>query len=130
MPSLLRTPRHTLMCLAVLEVLAALSGDLQAQPSTLGKIDFPTSGSPQAQTCFLRGVAALHSFWYEEAALQFRDCTQAEPELMMGYWGEAMTYNHPIWAEQDAASARKVLAKTPITPNFTTRERASIAAVH
>src|SRR5436305_12426888 len=108
MQSLLRTCRNTVFGFSVL---AAISGDLQAQPATLGKIDFPTSGSPQAQTCFLRAVAALHSFWYEEAADQFRECTRAEPDFMMGYWGEAMTYNHPIWAEQDAGSARKVLAE-------------------
>lgn len=129
MPSLLRIPRHAVMCLAVLQLLADLSGDLQAQPSSLGKIDFPTSGSPQAQTCFSRGVAALHSFWYEEAAAQFRECTQAEPDFIMGYWGEAMTYNHPIWAEQDADSARNVLAKIQITSKVTARERAYINAV-
>jgi tetratricopeptide (TPR) repeat protein len=129
MPSRLRTPRYALICLAVLEVLAAFSGDLQAQPSTLGKIDFATSGSPQAQTCFLRGVAALHSFWYEEAAAQFRECTQAEPDFMMGYWGEAMTYNHPIWAEQDAESARNVLSKIQVTSNLTAQERAYLSAV-
>lgn len=129
MPSLLRTRRPALACFAILEVLAAICGDLQAQPATLGKIDFPTSGSPQAQTCFLRAVAALHSFWYEEAAAQFRECTQAEPDFMMGYWGEAMTYNHPIWAEQDAESARKVLAKIQITPKVTAHERAYISAV-
>lgn len=129
MPSLRRTPRHALICLAVLEVLGATCGDLRAQPATLGKIDFPTSGSSQAQTCFLRGVAALHSFWYEEAAAQFRECTQADPDFMMGYWGEAMTYNHPIWAEQDAESARKVLAKIQVTPKLTGRERAYISAV-
>jgi tetratricopeptide (TPR) repeat protein len=48
---------------------------------------------------------------------------------MMGYWGEAMTYNHPIWAEQDAESARRVLAKIVDTSRLTARELAYIAAV-
>jgi tetratricopeptide (TPR) repeat protein len=126
MPSLLRTHRNTVFCFSVL---AAICWHLQAQPATLGKIDFPTSGSPQAQTCFLRAVAALHSFWYEEAADQFRECTRDEPDFMMGYWGEAMTYNHPIWAEQDAESARKVLAKVQVMPKLTAHERAYISAV-
>ena len=30
----------------------------------------------------------------------------------MAYWGEAMTYNHPLWAEQDPAAARAVLAQS------------------
>ena len=129
MSSLFHTRSRALICLAALQFLAATGGNVQAQPSTLGKIEFPTSGSPQAQTCFLRGVAALHSFWYEEAAAQFRECTQAEPDFMMGYWGEAMTHNHAIWAEQDATAARKVLAKIQVTPKLTGREQAYISAV-
>jgi tetratricopeptide (TPR) repeat protein len=40
-----------------------------------------------------------------------------------------MTYNHPIWAEQDTESARKVLAKIQVTPKLTAAERAYISAV-
>ena len=29
----------------------------------------------------------------------------------MAYWGEAMTFNHPLWMEQDAEAARKVLER-------------------
>src|SRR5215831_16484019 len=100
-----------------------------AQPSRLGKVDFPTSGSPEAQASFLRGVAALHSFWYEEAADNFRKSTQIDAGFMMGYWGEAMTYNHPLWSQQDADSARKIVAKIKDTPALTARERAYLAAV-
>src|SRR6266496_1814194 len=72
----------------------------QAQESKLGSVDFPTSGSEAAQVHFVRGVAALHSFWYEEALKEFKAATSIDPEFMMGYWGEAMTYNHPLWAQQ------------------------------
>jgi tetratricopeptide (TPR) repeat protein len=48
---------------------------------------------------------------------------------MMGYWGEAMTYNHPLWSEQDPAAARLVLAKIKDTPKLTARERAYLDAV-
>ena len=44
--------------LAVTFVFFAAS-TLNAQTSQLGKVDFPTSGSPQAQAHFLRGLAAL-----------------------------------------------------------------------
>ena len=44
-----------------------------AQESQLGRVEFPTSGSKEAQTHFLRGLAALHSFWYEEALDAFRE---------------------------------------------------------
>jgi tetratricopeptide (TPR) repeat protein len=48
---------------------------------------------------------------------------------MMGYWGEAMTYNHPLWSEQDLAAARQVVAKIKDSPKLTDRERAYLNAV-
>jgi tetratricopeptide (TPR) repeat protein len=110
-----------LICLLVIGV--------TAQESQLGRVEFQTSGSPQAQAHFLRGLAALHSFWYEEAAEAFRESTKADPNFMMGYWGEAMTYNHPLWSEQDPAGARLVLAKIKENPKLTERERAYLSAV-
>jgi len=100
-----------------------------AQQSQLGKIDFPTSGSAKAQAHFLRGVAALHSFWFEEALDAFRESTRVEPDFMMGYWGEAMAHNHPLWAEQDTEAAKAVVQKIKDTPRLTPRERAYLDAV-
>ena len=102
---------------------------VNAQETQLGRVEFPTSGSPAAQAHFLRGLAALHSFWYEEALDAFRESTKADPDFMMGYWGEAMTYNHPLWSEQDLDAARLVIAKFKDTPKLTDRERAYINAV-
>src|SRR5262252_5738055 len=103
--------------------------NVRAQTSQLGNVNFPTSGSEKAQAFFLRGLAALHSFWYEEALEAFRESTKAEPDFMMGYWGEAMSYNHPLWSEQDTAAAREVIAKIKDTPRLTDRERAYLDAV-
>jgi tetratricopeptide (TPR) repeat protein len=100
-----------------------------AQQSQLGRVEFPTSGSPQAQAHFIRGLAALHSFWYEEAAEAFREATKVDPDFMMGYWGEAMTLNHPLWSEQDLTAARAVIAKIKDTPKLIDRERAYLNAV-
>ena len=113
--------------LAVL--IAALAVSVSAQSSQLGKVEFPTSGSEKAQAHFLRGLAALHSFWYEEALEAFREATTIEPDFMMGYWGEAMAHNHPLWSEQDTAAARQVLGKIKETPKLTARERAYLGAV-
>jgi tetratricopeptide (TPR) repeat protein len=112
-----------------LVLLLTLTVAVNAQQSQLGHVEFPTSGSQKAQAHFLRGLAALHSFWYEEALEAFREATKIEPDFAMGYWGEAMTYNHPLWSEQDIAAARQVLAKIKETPKLTNRERAYIAAV-
>ena len=118
-------------CLSVLVIsfICVPAFTVSAQESQLGRVEFPTSGSPQAQQHFLRGLAALHSFWYEEAIEAFRESTKVEPDFAMGYWGEAMAYNHPLWSEQDIAAARQVLAKIKETPKLTERERAYIAAV-
>ncbi|QIK95709.1 hypothetical protein G7076_03810 [Sphingomonas sp. HDW15A] len=60
---------------------------------------------------FKRGLYFLHNFEYGTAAAAFRAAQQADPGNVMAYWGEAMTYNHPLWAFQDADSARAVLAR-------------------
>ena len=100
-----------------------------AQNAQLGKVEFPTSGSEKAQAHFLRGLAALHSFWFEEALEAFRESTKIEPDFMMGYWGEAMAHNHPLWSEQDTAAAREVIKKVKETPKLSPRERAYLNAV-
>ena len=40
---------------------------MDGPPSAIGRVAFPTSCSPKAQVEFEKGVALLHSFWYEEA---------------------------------------------------------------
>jgi len=115
--------------LILVSVACLLAVNVRSQESQLGRVEFPTSGSKQAQAHFLRGLAALHSFWYEEALEAFRESTKVDPDFAMGYWGEAMTYNHPLWSEQDIAAARAVLAKIKETPKLTDRERAYLNAV-
>lgn len=107
-------------------IISALSLNTYAQQSNLGKVVFPTSGSGKAQVHFMRGLAALHSFWFEEALDEFRESTKIDPEFVMGYWGEAMAYNHPLWAEQDTEAARKTIAKIKDTSKITARERAYV----
>ncbi|HJZ70065.1 MAG TPA: tetratricopeptide repeat protein [Blastocatellia bacterium] len=116
------------MSIIVITVSVVVSKSTAGQ-AKLGKVNFPTSGSEKAQAHFLRGLAALHSFWFEEALDEFRESTKVEPDFGMGYWGEAMAYNHPLWAEQDAESARKTLARIKDTSRTTVRERAYIDAV-
>ncbi len=99
----------------------------------LGHVRFPVSCSDAAQKEFERGVAMLHSFWYEEAEKTFMAVTQADPSCAMGYWGVAMSLFHPIWGEPPTLpilrkggtaleKAKAVNAKTP-------RERDYIAAI-
>src|SRR6058998_3301456 len=100
-----------LVC-AALAFLAA-GPPLSAQTSRLGTIDFPTSGAPEAQPQFVRGVLLLHSFEYRDAAQAFREAQRLDPGFALAYWGEALTYTHPIWNEQDVSAARRAKAPTP-----------------
>ncbi|MCH2390790.1 MAG: hypothetical protein MK234_08920, partial [Nitrospinales bacterium] len=59
----------------------------------LGKVEFPTSGATEAQQHFIRGVAALHSFWYTEAIDSFQKSTRAAPTFAMRHRGEATAHN-------------------------------------
>lgn len=88
---------------------------LSAQQSTtpddlsLGSIEFPTSTTGAAQKEFLTGVLALHSFWYPEARTHFQKAQELDPNFAMAYWGEAMTYDHPLWGQHDQKAGAKVL---------------------
>lgn len=108
--------KHTLRTCAPLVVLVATSmvaGPARAQgPAVeLGTIHFPTSARPAAQAPFLTGVKALLNFEFDIAGEQFLLAEKADPDFALGYWGEAMSYNHPLWAQQDLARARRALEK-------------------
>lgn len=77
----------------------------------LGTIAFPNSGAPQAQEAFIRGVLLLHSFEFEDAGEAFREAQEIDPGFALAYWGEAMSYNHPLWREQDREAALAVLER-------------------
>src|SRR5262245_61584612 len=83
----------------------------QAPAVELGTINFPTSATPAAQAPFLVGTKALYNFEFDIAAEAFRESQKADPDFALAYWGEAMSFNHPLWAEQDLASARKALER-------------------
>ena len=109
-----------------------------ARPSSqeFGNITFPTSGAPAAQNAFLTGVKALHNFQFDEAAVAFREAQQADAGFVMAYWGEAMSYNHPLWAQQDVEAAKKVLdrldpsADGRVAKAKTPKEKAFVEALH
>jgi tetratricopeptide (TPR) repeat protein len=88
---------------------------IASQPPELGTIQFPTSGAPTAQPAFIEGVKDLHSFEFDEAAAAFKNAQQADPNFALACWGEAMSYNHPLWAQVDVEAARKALGRLALT---------------
>ncbi len=134
----MRVVRPTLLALLFATLHAAAAA--QAPPSLsvpgLGTLSMPTSArSDSAQRVFLHGVLLLHLFEYDRAVAAFREAERIEPGFAMAYWGEAMTYTHPVWNEQDVAAGRAALEKLGATPAArasrapTAREKAYLAAV-
>lgn len=101
----------------------------------LSPVRFPNSGSPAAQTEFLRGVTALHNFQYEDAIEAFQAAQVLDRDFAMAYWGEAMACNQTLWLNQDAATASQVLHRLGMTSEEraakapTEREKAYVRAV-
>jgi tetratricopeptide (TPR) repeat protein len=56
-------------------------------------------------------VKALHNFQFDEAAVAFKEAQAADAQFAMAYWGEAMSHNHPLWAQQDLAQAKEALER-------------------
>src|SRR6516165_12382168 len=75
----------------------------------LGTVHFAISCSAAEQKPFARGVALLHSFWYEEAEKEFADIAQDDPKCAMAQWGLAMSQWHQLWNHPDAAVTKKGL---------------------
>ncbi|HKN35405.1 MAG TPA: hypothetical protein VJX16_19355 [Terriglobales bacterium] len=101
-------------------------------PEQLGTVHFPVSCAPEVQKPFERGVALLHSFWYEEAQKEFEDISRQDPQCVMAYWGETMSMWHQLWNKPDATtikSANELLARADEAKPQTDREREYIAAI-
>jgi len=98
---------------SLIVVLLLLATPLAADD--VGRVAFANSGAADAQEPFLRGLALLHNFEYDSAAEAFREAQRRDASFAMAYWGEAMTYTHPIWFQQDAAAARAVLQRLGAT---------------
>jgi tetratricopeptide (TPR) repeat protein len=86
-------------------------GHHRGDTASVGVVSFANSGARAAQPAFRRGLALLHNFEYPEAAAAFRDAEGIDSSFAMAYWGEAMTYNHGIWRQQDSLKARAILAR-------------------
>src|SRR5262245_24752853 len=104
-------------------------GDLRSA----GKIDFPISCKPELQEEFSRGVALLHSFFYEEARRIFTAISEQDPKCAMAQWGIAMTWWHPIWTPPtpDEMKAGKTAIENAMALEAgSDREKRFIAALH
>jgi len=85
------------------------------EEANLGEIEFKVTGAEDALPYFHEGLLLLHSFEFEDAAEQFVKAQEIDSNFVMAYWGEAMSYNHPLWKERfsdDGIAALKKLGDT------------------
>jgi tetratricopeptide (TPR) repeat protein len=128
-------PKSVLFLAALAGLLSLSRSSSRAHAQQLGSLTFPNSGAAAAQVPFIRGVLYLHSFEYPSALHAFRDAQRLDPGFAMAYWGEAMTWTHPVWNEQDLDSARATLRRLGPTPDArrarapTPREQAWLGAM-
>jgi tetratricopeptide (TPR) repeat protein len=104
-------------------------GDLR----TAGSVDFPVSCAPAARPEFIRGVALLHSFFYEEARRIFTSVAEQDPKCAMAHWGIAMTWWHPIWTPptpDEMRAGKAAIEKAMGMTAGTERERGFIQALN
>jgi len=99
----------------------------------LGTVQFPMSCSDEAKPLVERGVALLHHMTYDGAKAAFIAATQTDPDCAMGYWGQAMTYIHPLWSDAPSKEGfergRALVTEAKTRGQKTDRENAYIAAV-
>lgn len=104
-------------------------GDLRGT----GKVNFPISCEAAAQAEFTRGVALLHSFFYEEARRAFTSVAEQDPKCAMAQWGIAMTWWHPIWmppTPDEMSAGKAAIEKATKIGAKTDRERGFINALN
>ncbi len=101
---------------AIIYLFSSCSSGNNQSKNRLGEIDFVVSGKSTAQSSFKKGLLYLHSFEYEDAAEEFEMAKKLDPDFVMAYWGEAMTYNHTLWREQDFEKGNAILQQLAQSP--------------
>ncbi|HXQ69523.1 MAG TPA: alpha/beta fold hydrolase [Pyrinomonadaceae bacterium] len=100
----------------------------------LGSINLPvTTTNPEAQKFFNQGLAYIYAFNHEEAVRSFKQATQLDPQLAMGYWGMALALgsNYNVQADGPSLlSAYTNLQKAvELAPKASEHERGYISAL-
>ena len=87
------------------------SNDIQEEKESghLGVVHFKVTGSPEALPHFEEGLLLLHSFEFEDSRVAFLKAQEIDSNFIMAFWGEAMTYNHPLWRSQKHEKGRAII---------------------
>ncbi|MDP1559263.1 MAG: hypothetical protein Q8K59_08910 [Nitrosomonas sp.] len=99
----------------------------------LGTVYFPVSCNEDARQYAAQGLALLHHMTYEGARTAFAASTAVDADCAMGYWGQAMSFIHPLWSdppnEADFEKAQALVNEANSRGQKTEWEKGYIAAV-
>jgi len=107
-------------------------GGASHEGEQLGIVSFSTSCAPVVQKDFERGVALLHSFWYEESEKQFVKIAKQDASCAMAQWGIAMSLYHQLWDRATGERLTRGMAAAQAAVALqakTARERGYVDAV-
>ena len=103
------------------------------QGEKLGRVQFKTSCTPEAQKQFERALAMLHSFFFPETVKAFSVIPEIDPNCAIAYWGIAISQRpNPLVGPFDAATLKRGLEaveKGKAIGAKTQRERDWLAAL-
>lgn len=97
----------------------------------LGRVNFPTTCSADAQPSMETGVALLHSFQYQQADQSFSEAAKRDPKCALAYWGKAMTHYEQLWefpSQKALKQGTQDTQRAQAAGASTDRERGYIAA--
>lgn len=127
--------RVAIFGLLAVSVLTPLAAQEHPHDGTerLGRVVFPVSCNAEAQRRFERGMALLHSFWWEEGERAFRGVAEADSTCAMAYWGLALVrWRNPVAGgpgAADLAAGQEAARRAATLGGRTSRERDFITAV-
>jgi tetratricopeptide (TPR) repeat protein len=105
-----------------------------AAPERLGSVHFVTSCRPEVQATFDRGVALLHSFWFDAAVAAFEEVARQDPGCGVSQWGVALGLWGNILGAGPTNSgvdrAKAAIDQGRAMGTASARERAYLDAVH
>ena len=131
-------PRSGLAALASFVAVAFIAGTAITAPADseiYGSTDFVATGSAEAHPVFIKGLLQLHNFEYPDARETFQLVQEIDPTFTMAYWGEALSWENPLWHRYNIENSRAAMAKLGTSPEErigkaqTQREKAYLASL-
>jgi hypothetical protein len=112
---------------------ASWGGEADKAREQLGKVSFPNSCDSAVQAMFQRGVALLHSFWWQKGRQAFLDVLEKDPSCAIATWGIAtIDIGNPFAtgpSPAQAQQAQEAIAHGRSIGAKTERERLYIEAI-